>query len=100
MRNESHIAIWNWIQRFGSCNIYNKRKRISAFIIDETVIQIGNQKYWLWICMEPVHRTILGIHISNERNMFVAENFIRHFISQIWQTYSLYRWWNMVSSNM
>ena len=41
----SHIAIWNWIQRFGSCNIYNKRKRISAFIIeDETAIQTGNQK--------------------------------------------------------
>ena len=80
----SHISIWNWIQRFGSCNIYNKRKRISAFIIDETVIQIGNQKYWLWICMEPVHRTILGIHISNERNMFVAENFIRSLHLQIW----------------
>ncbi len=34
----SHIAILNLIQRFGSCNIYNKRKRISAFIIDETII--------------------------------------------------------------
>ena len=73
----SHIDIWNWIQRFSSCNIYNKRKRISSFIIDETVIQFGNQKYWLWICIETVHRTRLGIHISNERNMFVAENFIR-----------------------
>jgi hypothetical protein len=30
----SHIAIWNWIQRFGSCHIYNKRKRVSAFIIE------------------------------------------------------------------
>ena len=29
--------------------------------------------------MEPVHRTILGIHISEERNMFVVENFIRFF---------------------
>ena len=42
----SHIAIWNWIQRFGSLQIY-KRKRISAFIIDETVIQIGSQHFWL-----------------------------------------------------
>jgi hypothetical protein len=24
-----------------------KRKRISAFIKDETVIQIGNQRFWL-----------------------------------------------------
>ena len=79
----SHIAVWNWIQRFGSCHIYNKRKRISAFIIDETVIQIGNSHFcWLWIAIESVHRSILGIHISNERNIFVAENFIRSLVDK------------------
>ena len=79
----SHIAVWNWIQRFGSCHTYNKRKRISAFIIDETVIQIGNSHFcWLWIAIEPVHRSILGIHISNERNIFVAENFIRSLVDK------------------
>ena len=76
------MSVWNWIQRFGAYQIYNS-KRISAFIIDETVIHIGNQRFWLWIATEPVHRIILGIHISNERNMFVAENFIRSHI-QIW----------------
>ena len=30
-----------------SYQIY-KRKRVSAFIIDETVIQIGSQHFWLW----------------------------------------------------
>ena len=45
-KRRSYVSVWNWIQRFGSCNIYN-RKRVSAFIIDETVIQVGNQKYWL-----------------------------------------------------
>ena len=78
----SYIAVWNWIQRFGSCHIYSKRKRVSAFIIDETVIQIGRQHFWLWVCIEPIHRTILGMHISNERNMFVAENFIRSLVSK------------------
>ena len=38
----SYMSVWNWIQRFGEYPIY-KRKRISAFIIDETVIQIGNR---------------------------------------------------------
>ena len=33
----SYVSVWNWIQRFGSYTIY-KRKRVSAFIIDETVI--------------------------------------------------------------
>ena len=51
----SHVSIWKWIQRFGSLQIY-KRKRVSAFIIDETVIQIGNQHFWLWFCM--VARTL------------------------------------------
>ena len=37
---------WNWIQRFPEYPIY-KRKRVSAFIIDETVIQIGNQSIFL-----------------------------------------------------
>ncbi|MDR4511128.1 MAG: hypothetical protein MRJ93_05415 [Nitrososphaeraceae archaeon] len=37
----SYVSIWNWMQRFGSCQIY-KRKRITAFIIDETIIQSGN----------------------------------------------------------
>ena len=36
----SFVSIWNWIHRFGSSQIY-KRKRTSAFIIDETIIQIG-----------------------------------------------------------
>jgi putative transposase len=46
------------------------------------VIQIGNQHFWLWICIERVHRNILGIHISKERNLFVAENFIRSLIDK------------------
>src|SRR5574339_30047 len=77
----SHIAVWNWIQRFGSLQIY-KRKRVSAFIIDETVIQIGNQHFWLWFCIEPIQSSVLGIYISEGRNMIVAEKFIRSLVSK------------------
>jgi putative transposase len=76
----SYVSVWNWIQRFGSYQIY-KRKRVSAFIIDETVIQIGNQHFWLWICIEPIHSSVLGIYISDERNMLIAEKFIRSLVS-------------------
>ena len=76
----SHVSVWNWIQRFGSCQIYNKRKRVTAFIIDETVIQIGSQHFWLWLCIEPIHSSVLGIYISEERNMIVAEKFIRSLV--------------------
>src|SRR5215203_1617024 len=78
----SHIAVWNWIQRFGSLQIY-KRKRIPAFIIDETVIQVGSQHFWLWICIEPVYSSVLGrIYISEERDMLVAERFIQSLVER------------------
>jgi putative transposase len=77
----SYVSIWNWIQRFGSSQIY-KRKRVSAFIIDETVIQIGNSHFWLWVCIEPIHSSVLGIYISEERNMLIAEKFIRSLVEK------------------
>ena len=73
--NRSYVSVWNWIQRFAEYPIY-KRKRVSAFIIDETIVQIGDHHFWLWICIEPIDKSVLGIHISEERNMFVAENFL------------------------
>jgi putative transposase len=62
--------------------VRSKRKRVSAFIIDETVIQIGSQHFWLWFCIEPIHSSVLGIYISEERNMIVAEKFIRSLIEK------------------
>ena len=64
--NRSYVSVWNWIQRFGSCHIYNKRKRVSAFIVDETVIQISSQHFWLWICIEPIDKSVLGIPFQNK----------------------------------
>ena len=81
-QKRSYIAVWNWIQRFGSSHIFNKHRRIVAFIIDETMIHVGNNHYWLWFCIEPVHKSVLGIYISEERNMFVAENFLRSLVDK------------------
>ena len=57
-------------------------KRVSAFIIDETVIQIGSQHFWLWFCIEPIHSSVLGIYISEERNMLIAEKFIHSLVEK------------------
>ena len=76
----SYVSVWIWIQRFNSSQIC-KRKRLSVLIIDETIIQIGNENYWFWICIEPVHSSVLGIYISEERNMLIAEKFIRSLVS-------------------
>src|SRR5215204_5676116 len=77
----SYVSVWNWIQRFGSCHTY-KRKRASAFIIDETVIQTDNQHFWLWFCIEPIHRSVFGIYIQEERNIRVANKKIHRSFYQ------------------
>ncbi|MDR4511498.1 MAG: hypothetical protein MRJ93_07310 [Nitrososphaeraceae archaeon] len=78
----SYVAVWKWIQRFGSLQFYNKRIRVSSFIIVETIIQSGKQHFWLWICIELLHRSGHGIYICKDRNTFVAENFIRSLVSK------------------
>ena len=80
-KRRSYVSVWNWIQRFAEYPSY-KRKRVTAFIIDETVIQIGSQHFWLWIAIEPIHSSVLGIYISEERNMLVAEKFISSLVEK------------------
>ena len=43
---------------------------MSEFIVDETQIKIGKDCYfWIWVALESDNKTIVGIHLSLERNM-------------------------------
>jgi transposase-like protein len=44
------------------------------------MIQIGGSEAWLWIAIEPVHSTILGVFLSRHRNMLVVESFLKSLI--------------------
>jgi putative transposase len=76
----SHVAIWNWIQKYHPKKISSKRKKIEEYIVDETLIKVGSELVWLWVAIEPKNRQILALSISKERNMFVAERFISDVI--------------------
>jgi transposase-like protein len=55
-----------------------KKKKIQEFIVDdETLIKVGNQFAWLlWIAVDSINKLILGIRISFERTILVAELFL------------------------
>ncbi len=72
----NHVSIWNWIQKYHPKKLSSKRKKISEFVIDETLIKVGSEYIWIWVAIEPKDREILALTISKERNMFVAERFI------------------------
>jgi transposase-like protein len=75
------VSIWSWFQKFDSCQFY-RRKRIFAFIIDESMVQIGYKNAWIWIAIEQIHKSILDINISKGRNMVVAESFIHSLVNK------------------
>ena len=79
MRRGVTCLYLNWIQRFGSYPIYKCKRKSASFLIDETVIPIGTQHFWLWFCKTNTS-SVLGIYISKGRNMLVAEKFIRSLV--------------------
>ena len=76
----NHVSIWNWIQRYKPKRVFQSRSTISEFIIDETLIRAGSDYVWLCVAIEPMDKMILGIRISIERSMLVAEQFIQSLI--------------------
>jgi putative transposase len=80
MYKRNHVTIWNWIQKYHPRKISTKRKRISEFIVDETLLKVGSEYIWLWVAIEPQNRQILALNISKERNMLIAERFIADLV--------------------
>jgi transposase-like protein len=78
--NRSYVSVWYWIQRFDPKRIYpSKRKRVPAFIIDETQIQIGYNEAWLWVALELIDGQILGVYIYLDTGISLLQNyFLNH----------------------
>ena len=78
----SHVLLakkWKWIQKYHPRKILSKRKRISEFIVDETLLKVGFEFTGLWIVtIEPENGKFSHFltNKSKERNMFVAERFL------------------------
>ena len=53
----SHVAIWKWLQHMDISNFVvdrrREKRRIKCIMIDETMITIKGEVYWLWIAYEP-----------------------------------------------
>ena len=73
----SHVSIWKWIQKFRHRRISStRRNKISEYIVDETILQVGTEYIWLWVAIESENGQILAQDITQERNMLIAERFL------------------------
>ncbi len=78
----NHVSIWNWIQKYKPLKISENSRKISGYIIDETMIKVGSELLWLWVAIEPENKEISALKVSKERNMFVAERFLSGIVKE------------------
>lgn len=70
----NHVSIWNWSQHYKPQKLFHMKRRIYEFIVDETLIKVGNELVWVWIAIELKDKTTLGICISYERSICLLQN--------------------------
>ena len=61
---KNHLLLakeWNWIQKYHPRKIISQKRRISEFIFDETLLQVGSEYIGLWVATEPENREILAL---------------------------------------
>jgi putative transposase len=75
----SHVAIWKWVQKYSDCadRFVVEKCKVKRIFVDETLLRIDGQDYWLWIAYEPTLNRCLMMDLSRERTIFVCYRFFR-----------------------
>jgi putative transposase len=96
----SHVSIWKWVQKYSDCanRFMADRHLVKEIFVDETLLRIDGQDYWLWIAYEPNLNTCLMMHLSRERTIFVCYQFFRQLRDRYGSRKTIYtdgaRWYN------
>ena len=62
--------------------IYSNIIEFLLSLLISPLIQIGNKYLWLWILIEPVHKSVVRIHISQVRNMLILSSFLEFLLKK------------------
>lgn len=96
----SHVSIWKWIQKYSKYADKFKvdRHLVKEIFVDETLVKIDGQNYWLWIAYEPNIHSCLLFHISRERTIFVCYQFFKQIRTKFGRRKPIYTdgsyWYN------
>ena len=71
----SHEAVRQRVHRLAgrAGNLILDEKADTA-IVDETAVNVAGRHVWLWIAIEPEHRTVLALMLTETRNIFAAHS--------------------------
>ena len=98
----SHEAVRRWVHRLaGRAEKLVMSERADAAIVDETTVNVAGRQVWLWLAIEPEHRTVLALMLTEARNALVAYSLfmdlrsrgVRHIITDNAPWYRLAASW-------
>jgi len=55
LKKRTHVAIWKWVQKYSRMTdrFVIGRRKVKKIFVDETLLKINGQDYWLWLAYEP-----------------------------------------------
>lgn len=76
----THVSLWKWVQKYSeraADRFRIARRQVKKIFVDETLIKIDGQAYWLWVAYEPNLDVCLMMHLSRERTIFICYQFFK-----------------------
>ena len=71
----SHEAVRRWVYRLaGRAEELILDEKADTAIVDETAVNVAGRNVWLWIAIEPEHRAVLALMLTETRNIFAAHS--------------------------
>jgi putative transposase len=76
----SHVAIWQWVQKFGQCLEEADRRPAAdlpaVMLLDETVIKQRGEEFVLFAAVDPETRHLLHAAVAPSRNYLTTWRFL------------------------
>lgn len=73
----SRTAVWKWLHKFGRIlKDCIADEMPDVVVIDETMLKIGDMKFWFWFVLDPENRKIVLFMISRSRTDLVCKKLV------------------------
>ncbi len=75
----SHVAVWNWMQKFGTAmaGMFRHGQLPDVIVVDETPLMEGRRECYIWVAIDPVTRAIVYVAVTQVRNVLMAISFFQ-----------------------
>ena len=76
----SHVAVWNWIQKFGERLSATGRQPVaevpSRILLDEPVVVQHGEQFVLFAALDPATREVVHLGVAPSRNYLTTRRFL------------------------